>query len=191
MHALGYSSGAFIKTMHHGATIVGGLVIPSTSPVFLAGVAIHASFALTAVIAGLVAMLSAKRRGRHPRFGTVYYWSLFGVFTSATALTLTRWVEDYHLFLLGAASFTAAMIARAAVRARRAQWARLHAAGMSLSYLFLLIAFYVDNGKNLPVWRELPAYTYWLIPTIVAVPLAVRTYLRNPLLRTNSQGRSP
>ena len=171
--------------MHQGATIIGGLVIPSTSPVFLAGVAVHASFALTAVIAGLVAMLSPKRRGRHPRFGTVYYWSLLGVFISATALTLARWVEDYHLFLLGAASFTAAMIARAAVRARRAQWARLHAAGMSLSYLFLLIAFYVNNGKNLPVCRDLPAYTYWLIPIIVAVPLAVHAYLRNPLLRAD------
>jgi hypothetical protein len=108
------------------------------------------------------------------------------VFISATLLTLARWVEDYHLFLLGAAAFTAAMIARAAVRARRPQWARLHAAGMSLSYLFLLIAFYVDNGKNLPVWRDLPAYTYWLIPIIVAVPLALRAYLRNSLLRANT-----
>lgn len=171
--------------MHQGVTIIGGLVIPSTSPVFLAGVAVHASFALTAVVAGLIAMFSPKRPGRHPRFGTVYFWSLSGVFVFATALTLARWVEDYHLFLLGATSFTAAIIARAAVRARGTQWARLHAAGMSLSYLFLLIAFYVDNGKNLPIWRDLPAYTYWLIPTAVAIPIIVRAFLRNPLLRAN------
>lgn len=108
------------------------------------------------------------------------------VFISATALTLARWVEDYHLFLLGAASFTTAWIARTAVRARRTQWARWHASGMSLSYLLLLIAFYVDNGKNLPVWRDRPAYTYWLIPIVVAIPLAIRAYLRSPLLRANS-----
>ena len=117
--------------------------------------------------------------------GTVYFRSLSGVFVSATALTLARWVEDYHLLLLGATSFTAAIIARAAVQTRRTQWARLHAAGMSLSYLSLSIAFYVDNGKNLPVWRDLPAYTYWLIPTAVVIPIIVRAFVRNPLLRAN------
>ncbi len=171
--------------MNQSVTIIGGLVIPSTSPVFLAGVLVHASVALTAVLAGLIAILSPKGPGRHRHSGTVYFWSLSGVFISATALTLARWVEDYHLFLLGATSFTAAFIARAAVRARRSQWARLHAAGMSLSYLFLLIAFYVDNGKNLPLWRNLPTYTYWLIPAAVAIPIMLRAFLRNPLLRTN------
>jgi hypothetical protein len=30
---------------------------------------------------------------------------------------------------------------------------------MSLSYVVMLIAFYVDNGKQLPVWKDLPHFT--------------------------------
>jgi hypothetical protein len=33
--------------------------------------------------------------------------------------------------------------------------------GMSLSYVLMLIAFYVDNGKQLPIWKDLPHVTYW------------------------------
>lgn len=31
---------------------------------------------LTCTIAGIIAMLSPKRSGRHPWFGTIYYWCL-------------------------------------------------------------------------------------------------------------------
>lgn len=54
---------------------------------------------------------------------------------------------------------------------------------MSLSYVALLVAFYVDNGRNLPLWRDLPPFTYWLIPTAVGIPLVARTFLRHPLTR--------
>ncbi len=114
-------------------TIVGGLIIPSTSPVFLSVVGIHGLFAIAAVLGGLTAMLSPKRRGRHSSLGTVYYWSLLGVFVSATSLAIVRWAEDYHLFVLGACSFGCATVARAAARAHRRYWAQLHADGMSLS----------------------------------------------------------
>ncbi len=172
------------SNVNSDVTIVGGLVIPSTSPAFLFAVGIHGLFAIVAVVGGLVATLNPKRRGRHSSFGTLYYWCLAGVFVSATTLSLVRWAEDYHLFLLGAASFGSATIARMAARAHRKYWARLHAGGMSVSYLLLLIAFYVDNGKNLPLWRDLPPFTYWLLPIGVAAPLIVRVFLRNPLLRT-------
>src|SRR5713226_5732494 len=36
------------------------------------------------------------------------------------------------------------------------RWARFHIVGMGLSYVLLLTAFYVDNGKNLPLWNRLP-----------------------------------
>jgi len=32
----------------------------------------------------------------------------------------------------------------------------------------MLIAFYVDNGKQLPLWKALPHFMYWLIPAAVA-----------------------
>jgi hypothetical protein len=41
---------------------------------------------------------------------------------------------------------------------------------MSASYVLLLTAFYVDNGKHLPVWRSLPHLAYWLLPSAVGLP---------------------
>jgi hypothetical protein len=40
----------------------------------------------------------------------------------------------------------------------------VHVNAMGLSYVLLLTAFYVDNGKNLPLWRRLPPIAYWVIP---------------------------
>lgn len=50
-------------------TVVLGIPIPSTDPIFLAIVGIHVLFGLAAVIAGVVAMLSKKGRGRHSNWG--------------------------------------------------------------------------------------------------------------------------
>ena len=54
--------------------------------------------------------------------------------------------------------------------------------GMSLSYVLMLIAFYVDNGKQLPVWKDLPHFMYWLLPLLVAAPLLIRALLHHPLV---------
>jgi hypothetical protein len=86
---------------------VAGIEIPSSDPVFLAVVAVHVLFGLACTITGIIAMLSPKRSGRHPIFGTIYYRCLMGVFVTASALAVARWTEDYHLFILGALAFTA------------------------------------------------------------------------------------
>jgi hypothetical protein len=162
-------------------TIVAGIVIPSDSPFFLTLVGLHVLVALACVITGVVAMLSNKRPGRHPTFGTIYYWCLSLVFASATVLSVIRWTEDYHLFILGVLSFAAATVGRTAHQRRWRNWVRLHITGMGTSYILLLVAFYVDNGKNLPLWRNLPSFTYWLIPTILGIPLVVHAVLQHPL----------
>jgi len=41
---------------------------------------------------------------------------------------------------------------------------------MGLSYILMLTAFYVDNGKKLPVWRDLPYRVSVLAPGQEAVP---------------------
>ncbi len=82
-------------------TIVAGIEVPSVSPVFLTVVGFHVVMGIACVIAGIVGMPSEKRPGRHPTFGTIYYWCLAAVFASATALAAVRWAEDYHLFILG------------------------------------------------------------------------------------------
>jgi hypothetical protein len=162
-------------------TVVLGIPIPSTDPVFLAIVGTHVLFGLAAVIVGAVAMLSNKRRGRHSRVGTVYFWCLFGVFVTMSAVSFMRWAADYHLFILGALSFAAANLGRAAARRHWRQWPRVHLAGMGTSYVLLLTAFYVDNGPNLPVWRELPNVVFWILPGAVGAPLIVHALYRHPV----------
>ena len=117
----------------HGIVVL-GIPIPSSSPVFLAIVAVHVAVGLACVIAGLVAMLSAKRPGRHPVAGTTYYWSLAVVFASMSVLSAMRWSDDAHLFFLGALSFIAASVGRLARRVRWRGWLQHHIVGMGSSY---------------------------------------------------------
>jgi hypothetical protein len=156
----------------------------------MAVVAMHVVMGLACVMTGLVAMLSAKRPGRHPTAGTLYYWSLALVFVSMSALSAMRWPADTHLFVLGALSFLAASVGRAARRGRWHGWLKVHITGMGLSYILLLTAFYVDNGANLPLWRALPALAYWAAPSLVGLPILVRALLRHPLV-LRQRGAAP
>ena len=160
--------------MKGDTTIVFGVPVPSADPVFLAVVRFHILVGIVCVVAGVAAMLSLKRRGRHSTFGTIYYWCLAVVVASATGLSVVRWAENYHLFVLGAVSFVAATVARVALRQRWRNWVRLHITGMGLSYILMLTAFYVDNGKHLPLWKELPQIAFWLLPGALGIPLVVR-----------------
>ena len=155
-----------------------GFDLPSDSPLFLSVLSVHVLFGLACVILGIAAMLSVKRSGKHPRFGTAYYWCLALLFVTATLLAAMRWSEDYHLFILGAVSFVAASVGRIARRHLWPRWVDFHVTGMGLSYILMLTAFYVDNGKNLPVWRDLPYLAYWLLPGAVGIPLIVNALAR-------------
>ncbi|MCV3243456.1 hypothetical protein [Mesorhizobium sp. ZC-5] len=163
-------------------TVILGIPIPSTDPVFLGIVGVHIVFGLSAVIAGAVAMLSDKGRGGHSHFGTIYFWCLSGVFVTMSALSFMRWAENYHLFILGTLSFASAFFGRTAARRHWYHWPRLHLTGMGASYIFMLTAFYVDNGKNLPLWKELPQIVFWLLPSAIGVPLILYALFRHPLV---------
>jgi hypothetical protein len=164
-------------------TTIAGFPLPSDTPLFLAFVAVHVAAGLIAVIAGAIAMLSRKRPGRHPRAGTVYYWALAVVFVTMCALAFSRWSEDYHLFILGLLSFVAATIGRTARRKLWPSWPRIHMTGMGASYILMITAFYVDNGPNLPLWRELPPLAFWILPTLIGGPILINALLRHPLVR--------
>jgi hypothetical protein len=146
---------------------------------------------LTCVLSGALAMLSVKGPVRHPTAGTIYYWSTVAVFCSATILSLMRWSEDFHLFLLGVLALAAAHLGRMARRRSWPGWARMHIAGMGSSYVVLLTAFYVDNGKQLPLWRDLPAWTYWTLPALIAAPIMLWALLRHPRVRASRRGLRP
>lgn len=165
--------------MAANTTDLAGIPIPSTDPSFLVIVAIHIAFGIAAVIAGAAAMLSRKGSHRHVRFGSVYFWSLSGIFVTMGVLSALRAAQDWHLFVLGSLSFGAALLGRSFIRRRRP---RLHLAGMGASYVIMLTAFYVDNGKNLPLWRDLPSISYWIIPGAIGIPLIAYFTWRLPRL---------
>jgi len=162
-------------------TVVLGIPIPSRDPMFLGIVALHVLAGLTAVASGLFAMRLPKGRGRHSQTGTIYFWSLGVLFVSAAALSAMRWPEDAHLFALGGLAFALGIAARLA--ARRGWDLRIHAGGMGASFIVMLTAFYVDNGPNLPLWRDLPPVAYWTVPAILGLPIILWTFARHPLLR--------
>jgi hypothetical protein len=154
----------------------------SHSAPFAAMLLLHVPAGLTSVVAGAVAAASPKRRGRHPSFGTVYFWALSVVFVSAAGMAALRWTEDRHLFVLGTISFGLASIGYLARRIRWKGWMSFHILGMSLSFVVLLTAFYVDNGPHLPVWDRLPAVAYWTLPGLVGLPLVIRAMRRHARL---------
>jgi uncharacterized membrane protein len=170
--------------MADGSTLAAGIEIPSSDPVFLAIVGVHIPLGLVAVVTGAIAMLSNKGRGRHSTFGTIYFWCLLAITVSATLLSIMRWAEDFHLFALGAAAFVCSWLGRLAVRRH---WIRLHLSGMGSSYTLMLIAFYVDNGPQLPLWRSLPHTMYWVLPLAVAIPIVTWVLFCHPL----AQSRAP
>jgi hypothetical protein len=88
------------------------------------------------------------------------------------------------LATLGVLSLAAATLGRFAGRRRWRLSIRLHIAGVGSSYILLLTAFYVDNGKNLPLWKTLPEIAYWLAPATIGVPLMAWAMVRHPLARS-------
>jgi hypothetical protein len=140
---------------------------------------VHVPAGLVCVVTGAVAMLSRKRPGQHPGFGEVYLWGLAVVFASATGLAVLRWHEDAYLSYLGALSFCTGSIGYAARKRQWPGWMTFHITGLSLSYVVLLTAFYVDNGSRLPLWSRLPTIAFWLGPSIVGLPLLARALPRH------------
>ena len=165
-----------------GSDIV-GLPIPDAGPIFVTALAVHVVSGLTAVTAGAIAATARKQAGRHPRAGRVYLWALGGVFATATVMAIIRWREDAHLFAIAVIAFGLGLYGYRARRRHRPGWPPHHAIGMGGSYIALFTGFYVDNGPLLPVWNQLPHIVYWLLPSVVGVPLiwlALRRFQRDP-----------
>jgi hypothetical protein len=57
-------------------------------------------------------------------------------------------------------------------------WVIAHLSGMIASYVVLWTAFYVDNAHLFPGLNRLPTLTFWLAPSLIAVPFLVRSIAR-------------
>jgi hypothetical protein len=143
----------------------------------------HIAAGLCAVAAGIAAMLSPKRPGRHPLAGRVYLWAIAALFATGCLLALAR-PHTLYLLIPGAGALAAAVIGFAARRLRWRHWLAHHIIAMGGSYILALTAFYVDNGPRLPIWRELPPLSFWFLPAVVGIPLirwALRRHTRRPI----------
>ena len=124
-----------------------------------------------------------KRPGRHTLCGRIFFWSLAVVFASSTTMALLRFAQDWHLLVIGTVAFGAGSLGYLARRRRRPGWQRVHIPAMGGAYVALFTGFYVDNGPHLPIWDRLPHLAYWLLPSLVGVPLILRALARRRLLR--------
>jgi hypothetical protein len=169
-----------------------GLPIPDGGPVFATALSVHIVCGLTAVTAGALAATARKRAGRHAGAGRVYLCALGGVLATATVMAIIRWREDAHLFAIAVIAFSLGLYGYSARRRHRPGWPPHHAIGMGGSYIALLTGFYVDNGPLLPLWSLLPHVAYWVLPSVVGVPLiwlALHRFQRDP--RADSTGHRP
>jgi hypothetical protein len=155
------------------------LVGAPVSGTFVGLLFVHIAAGLTCVVTGAIGLLSRKARGRHPTLGEVYYWGLAIVFVTSVGMAALRWSEDSYLFALGSISFTAGSFGYLARKRRWPGWFSLHAIGMSISYIVLLTAFYVDNGPRLPLWQVLPPVAFWVGPAGIGLPLLIRSLRRH------------
>jgi carbon starvation protein CstA len=162
---------------------IAGIIIPDNSPLFLSFIGIHVAAALLCVISGIMAMVTNKANKRHPVYGTFYFQSLLIVFLTSILVSIIRWPLDNHLLVLGTFSFLLAFAGRLVQQSTWKNRVRWHLAGMSGSYIILLTVFYVDNGKNLPLWKLLPEITYWALPALVGIPIATYALLHHPLTK--------
>jgi hypothetical protein len=151
--------------------------VGSTTPAFLALLAVHVIAGLTAVATGAVATLARKGSPRHIRAGRWFYRAIAAVFATATILAAMRWRQDYYLFIIGAVAFSAATTGYQH-RRRRRPGDTGHIAGMGAAYVAMLTAFYVDNGPRLPLWDRLPALAFWLLPSVIGAPVIALAVIR-------------
>jgi len=142
------------------------------SDIFL--VLVHVPAGAVAVASGAAAMLASKGGRLHRRGGRIYLAAIAVVCLSGTGLAITRWPHFPHLLVLG---LVTAALAGGGYAARRRISPVVHLLAMGMSYVALLTAFYVDNGPKLPLWSLLPQSAFWILPSLVALPLLVRSVL--------------
>lgn len=154
---------------------------------FFVPLVVHALAGLTAGVTGVVAFSVPKGPTRHHRWGKRYLWAYTAVFLTAAILSVQRWSADAYLFGLALLGYSFALGGYSARRFRHTLWLRrllgdwwviVHLSGMIASYVVLWTAFYVDNAHLFPGLKHLPSITFWVAPTLIAVPFLVRSIMR-------------
>jgi hypothetical protein len=148
---------------------------------------VHALAGLSTGITGVVTFSVPKGPARHHRWGKRYLWAYTVVFLTATILSVQHWPADAYLFGLAFLGYSLALGGYSARRFRqtpllrhllREWWVIAHLSGMIASYVVLWTAFYVDNAHLFPGLNRLPTLTFWVAPTLIALPFLVLSITR-------------
>jgi hypothetical protein len=154
-------------------------VIDGLPYAFFFPLVVHALAGLTTAVIGIVAFSVPKDPARHHRWGDRYLWAYTVVFLTATILSAQRWQADAYLFVLAVLGYSFVLGGYSARRFREAPWLRralgeywviAHLTGMIASYVVLWTAFFVDNAHLIPGLQRLPTFTFWVAPTLIALP---------------------
>jgi len=162
-------------------TDIFGIPVLSTNQAFLAFVVVHILISLVAVVSGLFAMLSDKRKKKHPKYGKIYFWSMLLSFCTVVILSVMRWPHNIHLLSIGICAIGSTVAGYWFAKNQSVNWTQFHTFFMGASYILLITGFYVDNGKNLPFWRLFPQWFFWVFPSVVGIPIIFRALLKHPL----------
>ena len=154
---------------------------------FFLPLVVHALAALMTGVTGVITFSRPKRSGRHPKWGVRYLWAYTVVFLTAIILSVQHWPTDAYLAVLATIGYGFALGGYGARRFRQKpmvrrmlgkQWISAHIVGMIGSYVVLWTAFYVDNAHLFPGLKELPTLTFWILPSLIALPFLVLSLSR-------------
>jgi hypothetical protein len=154
---------------------------------FFLPLVVHALAALMTGVTGVITFSRPKRRGSHPKWGGRYLWAYTMVFLTAIILSIQHWPTDAYLVVLAVLGYGFATVGYLARRFRQQppvmrvlgkQWISIHIIGMIGSYIVLWTAFYVDNAHLIPGLKQLPILTFWVLPTMIALPFLVLSLSR-------------
>jgi hypothetical protein len=149
---------------------------------FFLPLVVHALAALTTGVTGVITFSRPKRSGRHPKWGVRYLWAYTVVFLTAIILSDQHWPTDAYLVVLATIGYGFALGGYGARRFRQKpmvrrilgkHWISAHIVGMIGSYVVLWTAFYVDNAHLIPGLEQLPTLTFWVLPSLIALPFLV------------------
>ncbi|OAV54211.1 DUF2306 domain-containing protein [Enteractinococcus helveticum] len=141
---------------------------------------LHVVAGLTGVVCGATAALARKGGPVHVAFGRIYGWALVAIIATMAAMAVMRWQENWYLVPIGLVAGGALAIGWLDRRRQTPGHDRVHIVAMGCSYVALLTGFYVDNGPHLPLWRYLPDWAFWVIPSVVGLPIIIAALRRRP-----------